>query len=55
MSTTSYIPTVEAIKAASGVLEEILTPTPFQKNNNLTADGNAGSATIKKLKTGKTY
>ena len=35
MSTTSYIPTVEAIKAASGVLEEILEPTPFQKNQNL--------------------
>ena len=35
MEHTKYIPTVEAIKKASGVLEEILTPTPFQKNNNL--------------------
>ena len=35
MGTTSYIPTVEAIKKASGVLEEILEPTPFQKNQNL--------------------
>ena len=35
MEQTKYIPTVEAIEKASGVLEEILTPTPFQKNNNL--------------------
>lgn len=30
-----YFPTVEAIEKASGVLEEILEPTPFQKNSNL--------------------
>ncbi len=35
MSTTTYIPTVEAIEKASRVLEEILEPTPFQKNPNL--------------------
>ena len=35
MVTSKYYPTVEAIEKASGVLEEILTPTPFQKNNNL--------------------
>ena len=35
MEQTKYFPTVEAIEKASGVLEEILTPTPFQKNNNL--------------------
>ena len=35
MEQTKYIPTVEAIEKASGVLEEILTPTPFQKNANL--------------------
>ena len=35
MEQTKYFPTVEAIVKASGVLEEILTPTPFQKNNNL--------------------
>ncbi len=35
MSTNTYFPTVEAIKKASGVLEEILEPTPFQKNQNL--------------------
>ena len=35
MDTNKYIPTVEAIKKASGVLEEILEPTPFQKNQNL--------------------
>lgn len=35
MEHTKYFPTVEAIEKASGVLEEILTPTPFQKNNNL--------------------
>ncbi len=35
MSTNTYFPTVEAIEKASGVLEEILEPTPFQKNQNL--------------------
>ncbi len=35
MSTNTYFPTVEAIERASGVLEEILEPTPFQKNQNL--------------------
>ena len=35
MEHTKYFPTVEAIEKASGVLEEILTPTPFQKNPNL--------------------
>ncbi len=35
MSTNTYIPTVEAIEKASGVLEEILEPTPFQRNPNL--------------------
>ena len=35
METNKYIPTVEAIEKASGVLEEILEPTPFQKNQNL--------------------
>ncbi len=35
MEQTKYFPTIEAIEKASGVLEEILTPTPFQKNNNL--------------------
>ena len=35
MEQNKYFPTVEAIEKASGVLEEILTPTPFQKNNNL--------------------
>ncbi len=35
MSTKTYIPTVEAINMASGVLGEILEPTPFQKNQNL--------------------
>ncbi len=35
MDTNKYYPTVEAIEKASGVLEEILEPTPFQKSNNL--------------------
>jgi threonine dehydratase len=35
MDTNKYFPTVEAIEKASGVLEEILEPTPFQKNQNL--------------------
>ncbi len=35
MGTNTYFPTVEAVEKASGVLEEILEPTPFQKNQNL--------------------
>ena len=35
MNTNKYIPSVEAIEKASCVLEEILDPTPFQKNQNL--------------------
>ena len=35
MDNTKYFPAVEDIKAASGVLEEILEPTPLQKNPNL--------------------
>ena len=35
MVTSKYYPTVEAIEKASGVLEEILEPTPLQKNQNL--------------------
>ena len=35
MNTNKYIPSVEAIDQASCVLEEILDPTPFQKNQNL--------------------
>ena len=35
MSETKYIPTTEAIDQAAIVLSEILKPTPFQKNNNL--------------------
>ncbi len=35
MDTKKYFPTLEAIEKASGVLEEILEPTPFQKNQNL--------------------
>ncbi len=35
MSTNTNFPTIEAIEKASGVLEEILEPTPFQKNQNL--------------------
>ena len=35
MVTSKYYPTVEAIEKASGVLEEILEPTPFQKHQNL--------------------
>ncbi len=37
MSTNTYYPTVEAIEKAAGVLEEILEPTPFQKNQNLSS------------------
>ena len=35
MSETKYFPTTEAIDRAADVLSEILTPTPFQRNNNL--------------------
>ena len=35
MSDTKYFPTVEAIEKASQVLDEILEPTPFQRNANL--------------------
>ena len=35
MDNTKYFPAVEDIKKASGVLEEILEPTPLQKNPNL--------------------
>ena len=35
MNTNKYIPSVEAIEKASCVLEEILDPTPFQRNQNL--------------------
>ena len=32
---TKYFPSIEAINSASKVLEEILEPTPFKKNDNL--------------------
>ena len=35
MNTAKYFPTIEAIDKASEVLGEILDPTPFMKNNNL--------------------
>ena len=35
MEATKYFPTIEAIDKASEVLGEILEPTPFMKNNNL--------------------
>jgi threonine dehydratase len=35
MGTITYFPAVEDIQKASGTLAEILEPTPFQKNNNL--------------------
>ena len=35
MDNTKYFPAVEDIQKASGVLEEILEPTPLQKNPNL--------------------
>ena len=35
METAKYFPTVEAIDKAYEVLGEILEPTPFMKNNNL--------------------
>ena len=35
MNETKYFPTVEAIEKAAQVLDEILEPTPFQRNANL--------------------
>ncbi len=35
MNTTKYFPTTEAIDNAAAVLSEILEPTPFKRNNNL--------------------
>ena len=35
MSETKYFPTVEAVEKAAQVLDEILEPTPFQRNANL--------------------
>lgn len=35
MGTAKYFPNVEDVKKASDVLAEILEPTPFQRNNNL--------------------
>ena len=35
MNTTKYFPTTEAVDRAATVLSEILEPTPFMKNNNL--------------------
>jgi threonine dehydratase len=35
MSDTKYFPTVEAVDKAAQVLDEILEPTPFQRNANL--------------------
>ena len=35
MGTQKYFPNVEDVKKASDVLAEILEPTPFQRNNNL--------------------
>ena len=35
MNTTKYFPTTEAVDHAATVLSEILEPTPFKKNNNL--------------------
>jgi len=35
MNTTKYFPTTEAVDHAATVLSEILEPTPFNKNNNL--------------------
>jgi threonine dehydratase len=42
MGTQKYFPAVEDIKKASGTLAEILEPTPFQKNNNLSDVYEAG-------------
>ena len=41
MSTVKYFPTVENIDQASTVLSEILEPTPFQKNADLSVKYNA--------------
>jgi threonine dehydratase len=41
MSETKYFPTTENIEKAAEVLSEILEPTPFQKNNNLSDIYNA--------------
>ena len=41
MSETKYIPTTENIEKAAEVLSEILDPTPFQRNNNLSDIYNA--------------
>ena len=35
MNNNKYIPTTEAVDRAAAVLSEILEPTPFKKNNNL--------------------
>ena len=35
MNTTKYFPTTEAVDHAATVLSEILEPTPFKRNNNL--------------------
>ena len=35
MNTTKYLPTTEAVDHAATVLSEILEPTPFKRNNNL--------------------
>ena len=35
METKKYFPTVEAIENASRVLDEIIEPTPFMRNSNL--------------------
>ena len=37
MSNKKYFPSVENIEKASHVLSEILEPTPFQKNANLSS------------------
>ena len=42
MGTQKYFPAVEDIQKASGTLAEILEPTPFQKNNNLSDVYEAG-------------
>ena len=41
MSETKYFPTTENIEKAAEVLSEILDPTPFQRNNNLSDIYNA--------------
>jgi threonine dehydratase len=35
MSETKYFPSIEAIDHAATVLSQILEPTPFQRNSNL--------------------